>query len=789
MRLLASGPARRAAAALVVLAPAAARAQDSTAAAPAAPPTAARRAFTPADMYRIATVAAPTVSPDGRRVAFTVTRVDERANRRHTEVWTAPTAAGGAPTRLSWPDSESTSPRFLPDGRLVFSVASRGGGAGGRPRTYVVRPDQADARAVLVTGLPPAGASWSRDGRVAVWADSIVATSDSARGEFSRADSAMRDPARGDTLRDTTRRVSGPGGAAGNRAMSRPPYTAVTRPVDQARFDGRQVVDFPYKNNDRGFVANRAEARRWSPTQLWTAAGGDTARRQLTTTAYSHRDAALSPDGRTVAFVADSALRPDSAVQAERDSLARLPYNRRRDDAERNEVDIYVRPAAACPAPGAPGAARGAAADSACGPRKLVALPGVESELAWGPDGKSVAFLWRPARTKSTTLATVDVASGRVRDLLGDVPWEPDSFVWINDRLLAVSAQVGGRTALFRLGSGGGGAREVLGGRRRMSGFDYDRDRRTVAYVSTSMTRPTELYVANPDGTGERAVTTLNADLLREVAMQDAERFTYKSVGGLEIEGWLMRPFGYDSAKKHPLVLYIHGGPHSAYGEGWFDEFQNLAAAGMLVLYTNPRGSSGTNTEFTYASRGDWGGKDYEDLMKAVDVVARRPDVDSTRMGVTGGSYGGYMTAWVTTKTNRFKAAQTDRMISEWTYWWGASDAQSLTEGEFFGKPWENQAMYDALSPIRHVANVKTPTLLVQSEEDFRTPIGDAELWFMALKKLNVPAEFVRYPRSTHELSRSGEPWLLVDRLGRLRQWFGHWLIETPAAKTASIAK
>jgi len=147
-------------------------------------------------------------------------------------------------------------------------------------------------------------------------------------------------------------------------------------------------------------------------------------------------------------------------------------------------------------------------------------------------------------------------------------------------------------------------------------------------------------------------------------------------------------------------------------------------------------------------------------------------------MGVTGGSYGGFMTAWVETKTNRFKAAETDRMISDWTYWWGASDVQGLTNGEFFGRPWENQAMYDSLSPIRHVKNVKTPTLMVQSEDDFRTPMGNADLWYTALRTQGVPAEFVRYPRSTHELSRSGEPWLLVDRLGRIRQWFDYWLIQ-----------
>jgi len=195
-----------------------------------------------------------------------------------------------------------------------------------------------------------------------------------------------------------------------------------------------------------------------------------------------------------------------------------------------------------------------------------------------------------------------------------------------------------------------------------------------------------------------------------------------------------------------------------------------------MVLYTNPRGSSGYGADFTYDTRGRWFAEDYLDLMKAVDIAAVRPDVDSTRMGVTGGSYGGVMTAWITTQTHRFKAAQADRMISNWWSWYGTSDAQGLTEFEFFGRPWDNPAMYDSLSPIRNVRRVTTPTFILQSEEDHRTPMTDAEQWFAALKRQGTPVEFVRYPRSTHDLSRSGEPWLLVDRLGRLRDWFGHWL-------------
>lgn len=176
--------------------------------------------------------------------------------------------------------------------------------------------------------------------------------------------------------------------------------------------------------------------------------------------------------------------------------------------------------------------------------------------------------------------------------------------------------------------------------------------------------------------------------------------------------------------------------------------------------------------------------EDYEDLMKAVDLAIARPDVDATRLGVTGGSYGGFTTAWIATKTDRFKAAQADRMISNWVSWYGISDLQGLTEGEFGGAPWEKWDLYEELSPIKYANKVRTPTLIVQSEEDHRTPIADAEQWFMALKKHEVPVEFIRYPRSNHDLSRTGQPWLLTDRLHHIRQWFSHWLNEDRTSKT-----
>jgi dipeptidyl aminopeptidase/acylaminoacyl peptidase len=698
-------------------------------------PTAAiaqKRAFTTADWYRLSTLSAPAISPDGRLAAVTVTTVRESENKRHSEVWVVSTA-GGIPVRYTSPGFESSAPRFSPDGRYLLFTSVRPGGKG---NTWAIRLDQPSGEASQVPGYP--AGSMPANKSFAVFTE----------GDTAKTASTEKDP------------------FAGMQAMARPPFGSITKPVDAKRFDGRHVIDFGYVSNGPGFVPNRREARVWRPAQLVTQSMGDTVRRRVTSTAYSHRSAAVSPDGRWIAFVADPLLRSDSAVAAERDSIALLPYNAARDEAPENDGDIFVIPVAGGT------------------PRRITTAAGTESSLRWSPDGTRITYTSAPTNVASTRLYSVGANGGEPLNLLGDWKYEPGGYEWINANTIQMSAAIGGRTAIMSLDVRTMRMTELVGGRRQITGTAYDAKHTRIAFVATSITQPTELYVADADGRNERKLTSFNDALNAEVAWSDAERFTYTSVGGVEIEAWLQKPYGYEPGRKYPMVLYVHGGPHSAYGEGWFDEFQNLSAEGMYVLFTNPRGSSGYGGEFQYSTRGRWGAEDYEDLMKAVDIVSKRADVDSTRMGVTGGSYGGFMTAWITTKTTRFKAAQTDRMISNWYSWYGSSDVQGLTEFEFYGKPWDNYKLYDELSPIRYVQNVRTPTLIVQSEDDHRTPIGDAEQWFMALRKQGVPAEFVRYPRSTHELSRSGEPWLLVDRLGRLRQWFTHWLV--PAAATST---
>jgi dipeptidyl aminopeptidase/acylaminoacyl peptidase len=693
---------------------------------PLAAQQAAPRAFTPNEWYRVTTLSSPAVSPDGRQTAFTVTTVVTAENKRHSEIWMVPTA-GGAPMRLTSPSVESSQPRWSPDGKLLLFTSQRPGAKG---RNFALRMDQPGGEAFEYDSLP--AGSVTADKSVLVW--SAPEPADTTKPKTDDLYARMKDP------------------------VSRPPFGAITTPLDPARFDGRHFVDLPIKSNERGYVANPREARVWRPSQIWVQRLEGNVRTQLTRAAYSHGDVAVSPDGAWIAFTADARLRPDSVAEAERDSLRRLPYNAKRDEAPRNDSDIYVIPAGG----GAP--------------RKVAELMGGEDDLGWSADGKTISFVHRATRTGQARLMLLPATGGTPVSLTDKWQYEPQNYRWLPSGKILMVTAIGGRTAIFQVDPVTKERKEIVSGRRRLMGTSASGDGSVLAYVATSASRPTELFLANGDGRNERKATAFNDRLLEEVAFSDAERFTYRSVGGLEIEAWLMKPFGYVPEKKYPLVLYIHGGPHSAYGENWFDEFQNLAGAGMWVLSTNPRGSSGYGADFTYATRGRWFAEDYQDLMKAVDIAAQRPDVDSTRMGVTGGSYGGVMTAWVTVKTSRFKAAQTDRMISNWWSWYGSSDAQGLTDFEFYGAPWDNPAIYDSLSPIRQVRKVKTPTLMVQSEEDFRTPMTDAEQWFLGLKRQGTPVELVRYPRSTHELSRSGEPWLLVDRLGRLRQWFGHWL-------------
>ena len=520
---------------------------------------------------------------------------------------------------------------------------------------------------------------------------------------------------------------------------------ALSNTLDPDRFDGRVVTSTRYKVDGTITLRPHFSVNKSRDLYLVSAEGG--VPRRLTALPFDKSDVRWSSDGRTIYFSGDEKQNDESSKELTRDIWA-------------------VR------------LADGSISD-------LTPSPGSETSPSPSPDGTRLAFVFTAERGAEQDLMVVDVGSdGRFAtepvnltegwDLVPVAPrWSADGTA------ILFSASVRGNRHLFRVAAAGGPVIQVTDGERHLTSLSLSDRGQVMAYAATDAVSPTELYVARGDGTAERQVTEFNEGFLDRVSLESPERLTWTVGDSVEVEGWVIKPVGYTVGRKYPLILKIHGGPHRAYGNTFFPTFHVLSAAGFFVLYANPRGSSGYGHEFMFATRGQWGIMDSEDYLTGVDsALARYPDSDSTLLGVSGGSYGGFMTNWLTATTDRFQAAVTSRSIVNWESLWGSSDARGLTEYEFFGAPWERRDLYRRLSPISYVENVTAPTLIIHSEEDYRTPIGDAEQWFMALKNLDVPVEMVRYPRSSHGLSRAGEPWLLVDRLERIRSWFEHWLVE-----------
>jgi dipeptidyl aminopeptidase/acylaminoacyl peptidase len=275
-----------------------------------------------------------------------------------------------------------------------------------------------------------------------------------------------------------------------------------------------------------------------------------------------------------------------------------------------------------------------------------------------------------------------------------------------------------------------------------------------------------------------RQLTHSNDELFGQLNLTEPEEIRYKSFDGKMIQAWLQRPPGFDKAKKYPLILNIHGGPHTAYGFIFDHEFQWMAAKGYIVLYPNPRGSTSYGQEFGNVIQYHYPGDDFKDLMAGVDETIKRGFVDDKKMGVTGGSGGGLLTNWVVGHTDRFAAAVAQRDIASWTDWWYTADFTLFQPRWFKAPPFQDPEDFKARSPITYIKDVKTPMMFILGETDTRTPPGaGGEQMFRALKFRKIPTVMVKFPNETHELSRSGQPWHRVERLQHILGWFDRWLM------------
>ena len=317
---------------------------------------------------------------------------------------------------------------------------------------------------------------------------------------------------------------------------------------------------------------------------------------------------------------------------------------------------------------------------------------------------------------------------------------------------------------------------ETLVTEKTVDGFSVS-DNGYIAFNAMTAIEPCELFVLN---LREKKLSNFNKKLLEKLNLVKPERFTFVNRLGRTVDGFIMKPVDWEKGNTYPCILEMHGGPRSVYGDGIFQEFQLLAADGYAVIYTNPRGSAGYEEKYAQAVMRHYGEVDYDDFMDFTDEAIRQyPWINENKLGLTGGSYGGYTTNWIISHTDRFKAAVTCRSICNWVSKFGVSDIGFMQPESISGvKTFWGEDLIEHMkhSPLYYVDKVATPCLIIHSEQDYRCPMAEGEQWFTALKLKGVPTEFIRFPEENHELSRSGKPKHREERLKHILRWFQEYL-------------
>ncbi|HET8625776.1 MAG TPA: S9 family peptidase [Thermomicrobiales bacterium] len=486
--------------------------------------------------------------------------------------------------------------------------------------------------------------------------------------------------------------------------------------------------------------------------------------RQLTRGDQNDAMPAWSPDGRRIAFVSN------------RESEADLSFR----------SQLYVIPADG-----------GAASGDGDGATRVGPGLATAAAPAWSPDGATIACFGHTPETPpggNNGVYAVPAAGGAPRNLTANFDrsagsalfsdtWStmtaPPTLFWAPDGAAAYfTACDHGRVGLYRTTGDGGGAL-VVGGDRALAFVSPSAAGDRFAYAAGDFTTPCDLYTCGADGADERRLTRLNAGLLGELPLQQPKHIPFTSFDGrFEVDAWLIRPAGYDPARRYPLVQIIHGGPHSIFGHVFFFDMQLWASCGWNVLFVNPRASQGYGEEFATANLADWGGADWREQEQALDLAIERGGVDPTRLAVTGLSYGGFMTDWIIGHTDRYRAAVSENGICNLVSFFTTSDIGWFwLEGEMGGRAvWDNLDWYMAHSPINYVTRITTPTLFLQAETDYRCPIEQGEQFYTALRARGVPTEMVRFPGESHAFLSGGKPQSRLERRRHTLRWFERYL-------------
>jgi dipeptidyl aminopeptidase/acylaminoacyl peptidase len=692
------------------------------------------RALTIEDYYRLKTVGDAAISPSGRWVAYTVTTRIEADNHSEIDTFVVPVDGLGGPRRIVHRGQSVASPRWTGDNELQYSLNSRINSA------------------VFVGGDVPRDRAEPGNWRIAVDVpDAVAVAAPPAVAGVISADGKLRAVAL-DGARPVTPAFNG---------------TDFERRHEE-RFKGRSFDWMRFQQDGQDYPTADPRLRPAAEVNVYFVGGGTT--RQVTKLGFRPANLAWHPNGSTIAFTADENWKSEQAYESP--DIYTVTTDGK---ITRLTNDGYVWSALAYSPDG-----QYLLAERTFGTGMII-----DQKLSHG--GSDDLLLWPTGLAAGASAKAAETAI----NLTEKWDLEPNAPRWSADgRHVYFTAQKGGTTHVFRVAARGGAAVEqVTTGERRLGSITFDKSMTRIAYTVGTYDSPSDVWTANIDGTGERRLTDLFADFRADIGITKTERLAWKSADGTLIEGFLTLPYNYSrSGGPYPLVVFNHGGPHSAVGYGFNFKQQYFAANGYFVLDTNFRSSTGYGDAFKWATWGGWGTKDGQDVIAGVDHVIANYPVDRARVATMGHSYGGFMTNWLITQyPERFAAAASGAGISNWISDYGTADIYRTKETEFFGTPWNPEAVKRmvAQSPLMQAGRVRTPTLFIQGEMDQRVPYEESEQMYFALRRQGVPAKMIAYAGQPHGISGH---WNNVHRMLNELRWIDQYLKKQPP-QTAARAR